>query len=60
MLLKAIAKLNKPVIVSTGGANQYQIDNMVKKAHTMRFHSNENEKEAISIIESEFEKWNKH
>lgn len=37
-----------------------QIDNMVKKAHTMRFHSNENEKEAISIIESEFEKWNKH
>lgn len=37
-----------------------QIDDMVKKAHTMRHQSNLKEKEAILIIESEFEKWNKN
>lgn len=30
VLLRKIAQLRKPVIVSTGGASQYQIDNMVK------------------------------
>lgn len=37
-----------------------EIDSLVKTAHTKRYQANCNEREAISMVETEIEKWNKN
>lgn len=42
-----------------GFKDMYEIDEMVRDAHTKQHIANNNEKEAISMIECEIENWNK-
>lgn len=41
-------------------ADMEEIDRLVREAHTLRYKANENERNAIRMVEQEIEKWNKH
>lgn len=51
--------LNIPVPIISKN-EMIQIDSMIKTAHSKRHEANKKEIEAISMVEAEIEKWNKH